>query len=69
MVNFSDLAMTVRQDEGKLRLWRNSGLASMTGASTTLAPHTVGYESNEPLDNGFGPACDTPERPLVGSAR
>ncbi|SEB56722.1 Ig-like domain-containing protein [Nocardioides exalbidus] len=55
MVNFSDLALTVRQDEGKLRLWRNTGLASMTGPSTTLAPHTVGYESNEPLDNGFGP--------------
>jgi hypothetical protein len=55
MVNFSDLAMTVRQEEGKLRLWRNSGLASMTGASTTLAPHTVGYESNEVMDNGFSP--------------
>lgn len=55
MVNFSDLAMTVRQDEGKLRLWRNTGLATMTGASTTLAPHTVGYESNEVMDNGFGP--------------
>jgi hypothetical protein len=55
MVNFSDLALTVRQDEGKLRLWRNTGLASMTGASTTLAPHTVGYESNEVMDNGFGP--------------
>lgn len=55
MVNFSDLALTVRQDEGRLRLWRNTPLASMTGASTTLAPHTVGYESNEPMDNGFGP--------------
>ena len=55
MVNFSDLALTVRQDEGKLRLWRNTGLASMAGSSASLAPHTVGYESNEPLDNGFGP--------------
>lgn len=55
MVNFSDLALTVRQDEGKLRLWRNTGLASMPGESATLAPHTVGYESNEVLDNGFGP--------------
>lgn len=55
MVNFSDLTMSVTAAEGKLRLWRNTGLATMTGASTALAPHTVGYESNEDLDNGFRP--------------
>ena len=41
----------------ELRIWRNTGLASQsTGQSTALAPHTVGYESNEDLDNGFRPA-------------
>ncbi len=27
----------------------------MTGASTALAPHTVGYESDEDQDNGSRP--------------
>ncbi|MBK5215939.1 MAG: DUF4082 domain-containing protein [Propionibacteriales bacterium] len=56
MSNDSDLAVTVSSVEGKLRLWRNSGLQSMTaGTTTALAPHTVGYESNEDLDNGARP--------------
>jgi Domain of unknown function (DUF4082)/Bacterial Ig-like domain/Bacterial Ig domain len=57
MANFSDLAMQVKAEEGKLRLWRNTSVASLaTGATATLAPHTVGYESNEDLDNGSRPA-------------
>lgn len=57
MSNFSDLAITVSASEGALRLWRNTGLAAPSnGVSTQLAPHTVGYESNEDLDNGFRPA-------------
>lgn len=56
MSNFSDLAITVTQAQGKTRLWRNTGLSSMTGASTALAPHTIGYESDEDIDNGFRPA-------------
>jgi hypothetical protein len=55
MVNFSDLALTVQQAEGRYRLWRNTSLATTTATRTTLAPHTVGYESNEVLDNGFSP--------------
>ena len=55
MVNFSDLAMTVQQAEGRYRLWRNTSLATTSATQTTLAPHTVGYESNEVMDNGFGP--------------
>ncbi|MDT0188238.1 DUF4082 domain-containing protein [Microbacterium sp. ARD31] len=55
MVNFSDLAMTVRQAEGRYRLWRNTSLATTSASQTTLAPHTVGYESNEVMDNGFSP--------------
>ena len=56
MSNFSDLPLTVTKREGKLRLWRDTGLASMTAAATELAPSTIGYESNEDLDNGHRPA-------------
>ena len=56
MANDSDLPVTVSAAEGKLRLWRNSGLQSQAaGAKTVLAPHTVGYESDEDLDNGSRP--------------
>ncbi len=55
-VNNSDLPVTVNSDEGKLRIWRNTSLASLaSGASAQLAPHTVGYESDEVTDNGFQP--------------
>ena len=55
--NFSDLAIKVSADEGKLRLWSNTSLASQSpGSTATLAAHTVGYESNEDVDNGFRPA-------------
>ncbi len=55
--NFSDLAMTVPAADGRMRLWRNTTVATLaTGAVATLAPHTVGYESNEDIDNGFRPA-------------
>ncbi|WP_347107724.1 DUF4082 domain-containing protein [Paenarthrobacter sp. S56] len=57
MSNHSDLAVTVSAEEGKTRLWRNTTLASLpAGSSAALAPHTVGYESDEDLDNGFRPA-------------
>lgn len=54
--NDVDLPITVTSGEGRTRLWRNTGLGSMSGASTELAPHTVGYESDEDADNGFRPA-------------
>ncbi|WP_461476591.1 DUF4082 domain-containing protein [Microbacterium sp. HJ5] len=57
MVNHDDLPVTVSSEEGKLRLWRNTSLSSLgTGARAALAPHTVGYESNEDVDNGRRPA-------------
>ncbi|AOT04986.1 DUF4082 domain-containing protein [Arthrobacter sp. U41] len=57
MSNFTDLPITVSAAEGKSRLWRNTSLATLAaGSSAELAPHTVGYESNEDLDNGFRPA-------------
>lgn len=55
-VNFSDLAVQVSAAEGKMRLWRNTPLATMSSGIATLAPHTVGYESNEDVDNGQRPA-------------
>ncbi len=58
MSNSDDLALTVPPEQGKYRLWRGSDVASRAGIglSTTLAEHTIGYESNEDLDNGFRPA-------------
>ncbi|AFR29514.1 DUF4082 domain-containing protein [Arthrobacter sp. Rue61a] len=57
MSNYSDLPVTVSSEEGKTRLWRNTPLASLpAGSSAALAQHTVGYESNEDIDNGFRPA-------------
>jgi hypothetical protein len=55
MVNFSDLAMRVPAAQGKLRLWRHTSIANLTSGAATLAPHTVGYESNEDVDNGHRP--------------
>ncbi|WP_020017093.1 DUF4082 domain-containing protein [Promicromonospora sukumoe] len=55
--NYSDLPLTVTSDDGKLRIWRGTTLGSLpAGTSQALAQHTVGYESNEDLDNGFRPA-------------
>ncbi|GAA2136917.1 hypothetical protein GCM10009825_22570 [Arthrobacter humicola] len=57
MSNYTDLPITVSAAEGKARLWRNTSLATLaSGTSAQLAPHTVGYESDEDLDNGFRPA-------------
>lgn len=52
MSNLTDLPVTVTKSQGKTRLWRNTGLSGMAGTSTALAPHTVGYESDEDQDNG-----------------
>ena len=68
-VNFGDLPVTVNSQEGKMRLWRNTPLASQpAGSSTELAEHTVGYESNEVLDNGFRPAGQIMLSTTVGPA-
>ena len=54
MANFSDLPITVSATEGKTRLWRNTSLTSLAaGTSQALAPHTIGYESDEDVDNLF----------------
>lgn len=56
MSNYTDLALKVSAAEGKYRLWRNTSLANMSSGTATLAPHTIGYESNEDVDNGRRPA-------------
>jgi hypothetical protein len=56
MANYDDLAVTVTSAQGKTRMWRNTGLAGMTGPTQALAPHTIGYESDEDIDNGFRPS-------------
>ncbi|MEU4424430.1 DUF4082 domain-containing protein [Actinoplanes sp. NPDC024001] len=55
MSNNTDLAMQVPADQGKNRFWRHTDAATQTSGALTLAPHTVGYESDEDLDNGFRP--------------
>jgi methionine-rich copper-binding protein CopC len=55
--NYADLPIKVSATEGKLRMWRNTSLDSLTSGSTqALAAHTVGYESDEDVDNGYRPA-------------
>ncbi len=57
MANDTDLAIQVSAAQGKSRLWRHTTLATMApGASATLAPHSIGYESDEDVDNGHRPA-------------
>ncbi|WP_328414043.1 DUF4082 domain-containing protein [Micromonospora sp. NBC_00389] len=54
--NNTDLAIQVPTEQGKNRFWRDTSVATLgAGQVATLAPHTVGYESNEDLDNGFRP--------------
>ncbi|MGB3376349.1 MAG: N,N-dimethylformamidase beta subunit family domain-containing protein, partial [Microbacterium sp.] len=56
MVNDIAAPVTVTSDEGKLRLWRNTGLDEIpAGRSEPLGDQTVGYESDEDIDNGFRP--------------
>ncbi|SDG10243.1 Ig-like domain-containing protein [Lentzea fradiae] len=52
-----DDSLQVPAAYGKMRLWRNTDLQSMTAGSTyTFEPGTLGYEWNTVYDNGFQPA-------------
>lgn len=54
---FTDNAITVTAEEGKLRFWRNTTLANLVpGQEVSLTPGTLGYEWDQDLDNGFRPA-------------
>lgn len=69
MSNHTDLALKVPAEQGKYRIWRNTSVASLaSGQVATLAPNTVGYESNEDLDNGYRPAGLVRMSTTTGSA-
>ncbi|MFC7480037.1 N,N-dimethylformamidase beta subunit family domain-containing protein [Luedemannella flava] len=57
MTNYMDAAIEVPAEQGRMRLWRNTSVATLLGGQVaTLAPHSLGYESDEDLDNGYRPA-------------
>ncbi|HET7488416.1 MAG TPA: N,N-dimethylformamidase beta subunit family domain-containing protein, partial [Acidimicrobiales bacterium] len=50
-------SIVVPSDDGKMRFWRNTTVASLSsGQSATLPNGTLGYEWDEDLDNGSRPA-------------
>lgn len=57
-VNCCTYSITVPSADGRLRLWRNTNLATRAslGQSTTLTDSTLGYEWDEDVDNGSRPA-------------
>jgi hypothetical protein len=56
-VNRGSAALTVPSTYSKLRLWRNTSVATLgAGQTATFGAETVGYEWDEDLDNGFRPA-------------
>jgi len=53
----SNLPVQVTSDQGKLRLWRNTSLASLApGTTASVGTDLVGYEIDGTPDNGFQPA-------------
>ena len=55
--NTGGFAITVPAADGKMRIWRNTSVATLAaGATATLAPNTLGYEFDSDLDNGYRPA-------------
>ena len=57
MVDEGTASIQVPAAEGKLRLWRNTSVASLKpGETATLGEDTLGYEWDEDVDNGFRPA-------------
>ncbi len=55
LVNLDASPITVPSSYKSLRIWRNTGVSSMTGSSVTLAPGTLGYEWDADTDNEFRP--------------
>ncbi|MGZ3636312.1 MAG: N,N-dimethylformamidase beta subunit family domain-containing protein, partial [Ktedonobacterales bacterium] len=57
MVNRGSATPVLTAPFAKLRFWRNTAVAGLTGSQTvSLGSQTIGYEWNEDLDNGFRPA-------------
>ncbi len=56
MVDEGTAAIRVPAADGRLRLWRDTGIASLgPGETATLGEDTLGYEWDEDVDNGFRP--------------
>lgn len=54
---FTDNAISVPAEEGKLRFWRNTTMANLAaGTEDKTTTGTLGYEWDEDVDNGFRPA-------------
>ncbi len=71
LINSGSGDITVPSQYSKLRLWHNTAASTLApGSSLTLAPgnHTLGYEWDLDLDNGFRPAgeFDTSSTTLTG---
>jgi hypothetical protein len=50
-------SITVPQDDGRMRFWRNTSIATLgPGQVATLPQNTLGYEWDKAPDNGFRPA-------------
>lgn len=55
--NDGTLAIQVPAADGKMRFWRNTAVGVQSaGQVFLLPPQTLGYESDEDLDNGFRPS-------------
>lgn len=56
-VNRGSAAITVPAAYSRLRIWRNTSVATLAaGQTATFGINTLGYEWDEDLDNGFRPA-------------
>ena len=57
----TNLAIQVTADDGKLRFWRNTSMATLgAGQTANLPAGTLGYEWDSDIDNGFRPAGAVP---------
>jgi hypothetical protein len=55
--NDGSLQLQVPSDDGKMRFWRNTAVASLaTGSTYTMPQGTLGYEWDEDIDNGSRPS-------------
>ena len=57
MVNSGSASPIISSAFAKLRFWRNTAVAALTGSQTvTLGDQTIGYEWDADVNNGFRPA-------------
>ncbi|WP_426244008.1 DUF4082 domain-containing protein [Nocardioides sp. LHG3406-4] len=56
-INCCAINMSVGSADGRMRFWRNTRVANLTGSqTTTIGTNVIGYEWDEDLDNGHRPA-------------